>query len=223
MKRALVLVEGPTEERFVKDLLRPQLWTVNLDIAPTLLVTKRIKSGGSFRGGVTGFGKFENDAKRLLSGAGDALVTTMLDFYGLPTDFPGMATRPSGTPIQRVRHVEQAMWAHLGSPSNFLPYLALHEFEALLFSSSDELPRAVTHPEKTAEFAAIRAEFSTPEDINERPGSSPSKRIARLFPAYRKTIHGPSTAARIGLERIRSECPHFAQWLERLENYARSP
>jgi hypothetical protein len=222
MKRALVLVEGATEERFVKDLLRPHLWTLNLDIAPTLLVTKRVKRGGSFRGGVTGFGKFENDAKRLLASAGDALVTTMLDYYRLPADFPGMATRPLGTPIQRVGHVERAMQKHFGSPANFLTYLALHEFEALLFSSPEELPRAVTQPEKKSEFAAIRAEFPTPEDINERPGKSPSKRIERLFPAYRKAIHGPSTVARIGLERIRVECPHFAEWLNKLESYARA-
>src|SRR6266404_1562426 len=108
MKRALVLVEGLTEERFVKDLLREHFWHLQLDLAPTLLTTKRVKSGGSFRGGVTSFARFENDARRLLGTAGTALVTTMIDYYGLPEDFPGMGSRPPGQPLLRVAHVETA-------------------------------------------------------------------------------------------------------------------
>ena len=30
--------------------------------------------------------------------------------------------------------------------------------------------------------------------------------------------HGPAVAARIGLDRIRAECRHFAAWLSRLES-----
>lgn len=219
-KRALILVEGQTEERFVKDVLAPAFWTRGLYFSPTLLVTKRVKTGPNFKGGVTNFGKFENDVRRLLQGAGGALVTTMLDYYGLPSNFPGMATRPSTRNAQqRVRHVEAAIGAHFNA-SNLLPFLSLHEFEAWLFSSAEELPRVMAQPEKEPEFAAIRTEVSTPEEINDRPDFAPSKRITSLFPAYRKTLHGPTTARRIGLERIRAECGHFASWLARLEAYA---
>ena len=51
MKRALVLVEGYTEERFVKDVLQEHFWTLNLSLTPTLLVTKTVKDGADFRGG----------------------------------------------------------------------------------------------------------------------------------------------------------------------------
>src|SRR5262245_35382193 len=95
MKRALILVEGQTEERFVKDTLAPHLAAFDLYITPTLLTTKVVKSGPNFKGGVTSFAKFEGDLRRLLGGAGQGtLVTTMLDYYRLPDDFPGMADRP---------------------------------------------------------------------------------------------------------------------------------
>jgi hypothetical protein len=58
--------------------------------------------------------------------------------------------------------------------------------------------------------------------INERPQFAPSKQIAALFPAYKKTLHGPTTAARIGLGRIRAQCPHFDAWTGRLEAFAAS-
>jgi hypothetical protein len=169
---------------------------------------------------VTSFAKFRNDLQRLLAGAGTALVTTLIDYHGLPKDFPGMNSRPmSGTAAQRSEHVERAIHEYFGSPSNLLPFLSVHEFEAWLFSSPEVLPQVMTQPEKQSEFSAIRAAFSTPEEINERPGFAPSNRIQEVFPSYKKTLHGPLTVARIGIERIRAECPHFSGWLGRLEQF----
>jgi hypothetical protein len=223
MKRALILVEGQTEERFVKDVLAPELYALDLFFEkPTLLVTKIVKDGPSFKGGVTSYSNFRRDIRPLLKNA-DALVTTLLDYYGLPADFPGMSDRPAGSPLDRVRHVEQAIAADLGSPRNFLPFLALHEFEAWLFSSPDELPRALTMMEKQPEFRAIRDAFASPEEIDDGPQTAPSKRIEALFPAYQKILHGPTTAKRIGLDRIRAECPHVQTWLQALETFARAP
>ncbi len=130
-KRALVLVEGQTEERFVKDVLAPAFFAKELFFSATILVTKRVKDGANFKGGVTSYAKFRKDALRLLGGAGDAVVTTMLDYYGLPADCPGMATRPTGaTPEQRLEHGESASSESFGSPLKFVSFLALHEFEA---------------------------------------------------------------------------------------------
>lgn len=92
-KRVLLLVEGQTEERFVKDILEPAYLSKNIYFYPTLLVTKRAKNGPNFKGGVTNFAKFHNDVQRLLNSAGNALVSTMLDYYALPNDFPGMKPR----------------------------------------------------------------------------------------------------------------------------------
>jgi hypothetical protein len=218
-RRALILVEGQTEERFVKDVLAPEFYSLGLYFSPTLLVTKRVKDGPNFTGGVTTYKKFRNDAERLLRSSG-ALVTTLLDYYRLPNDFPGMSTRPSGTPLKRATHVERAIHADLGSPEYFVPFLALHEFEAWLFASPDELPRTMTQPDKQPEFAAIRDSVSTPEEIDDGPTTAPSKRIESLFPAYKKRLHGPLTVGRIGMARIRVECPHVDGWFGAIEAFA---
>lgn len=220
MKRVLVLVEGQTEERFVKDVLGPFFEARQLFFQPTLLVTKRVKDGASFKGGVTSFAKFQNDARRLLQGSGGALVTTIIDYYGLPADFPGMDDRPAkAAPAERAAHVEAAINKKLGAPGNFLPFLALHEFEAWLFSAPDALSRAMAQPGLEPSLAAIRSKHA-PEEINETPERAPSRRLLDLYPGYRKTLHGPAAAKRIGIERIRNECPHFNAWISALEEYA---
>lgn len=220
MRRVLVLVEGQTEERFVKDVLAPFFEPSELFLTPTVLVTKRVKDGPNFKGGVTSFAKFEGDLSRLLRDS-DALVTTMLDYYALPADFPGMSTRPTASPARnRARHVEMAVDRHFGNPDNLRTFFALHEFEAWLFADTEVLPEVMAAKTLHGAFSAIRAGVETPEHINEAPQTAPSKRIEAMFPAYRKRLHGPNAAQRIGIERIRQECPHFGQWLVELEAFA---
>lgn len=133
MKRVLILVEGQTEETFVRDVLAPHFITRNVALTPKILVTRRVKSGGHFKGGVVNYAQVKRELHLLLADTGAERITTMLDYYGLPEDFPGLAGRPSGTCYQRVEHVERAFQADIAHP-RFLPYLALHEFEALLFT-----------------------------------------------------------------------------------------
>ncbi|MEH1786283.1 DUF4276 family protein [Nostoc sp.] len=60
----------------------------------------------------------------------------------------------------------------------------------------------------------------TPELINDGQQTAPSKRIIARFPDYgrAKSAFGPQLAERIGIEVIRSRCPHFNTWLSRLES-----
>lgn len=216
MKRVLVLVEGQTEERFVKDVLAPHLWTSGKDPIPKVVTTKRVKRGPDFKGGITDYQKVESDLRRLLGDTGVAAVTTFIDYYALPVDFPGMATRPNGTPQDRARHVENE-WAQWIDHPRFRPYLMIHEFEALLFSKPDELSKALYQNDALQELAAIRASFVTPEDINDNPLTAPSKRIIKVVPGYQKTLHGPLVTKRIGLEILCEECPHFSEWIGWME------
>lgn len=51
--------------------------------------------------------------------------------------------------------------------------------------------------------------------------TTPSKRIIGLFPAYKKgssvNAHAYRIARHIGLERMRQSCPHFNEWVSKLE------
>ena len=90
MTRLLMLVEGQSEEIFVKHTLAPHLAQHGVYLqSPVVLWTKRLAGGGGFRGGVSNWSKIRRDLLPLTRD-GDAWVSTLLDFYGLPEDFPGL-------------------------------------------------------------------------------------------------------------------------------------
>ena len=63
----------------------------------------------------------------------------MFDLYALPVDFPGFedAAR-TNQPYQRVQTLEDALGMDIADP-RFVPYIQLHEFEALLLSDPSML------------------------------------------------------------------------------------
>jgi hypothetical protein len=59
-----------------------------------------------------------------------------------------------------------------------------------------------------------------PEEINESSQTAPSKRIIQYLPNYegQKAQVGPLVAEDIGLTLLRNNCPHFNDWITKLEN-----
>lgn len=217
MQRVLILVEGQTEERFVKSILQPHLSTFSVHAEPKIVTTKRVKSGADFKGGVTSFGKVEYDIRLLLGDTNAALITTMLDYYGLPNDFPGQRQLQGSNSRDRAKELETALESHFRAAPRFLAYLMIHEFEALLFSAPTVLAQVMNDHSAEAYLQGIRDSFTTPEDINDNPLTKPSARVLRRFPGYQKVLHGPNTISRIGLDTIRRECAHFNEWMTKLE------
>ncbi len=224
MSRSFILVEGQTEETFVREVLAPHFQDRGLYLTPIVVVTKRAKSGPFFKGGVNSYRAVKRDLRRLLLDTDVTAVTTMIDFYGIPDDFPGYGTLPAASSIERVRHLEESFAQDI-SDRRFVPHLSLHEFEALLFSDPDQIAveaaiEGALRTRVTQRFRAMRAGVSGPEDIDEGPSTAPSKRIKAHFPDYLKILHGNLIAIAIGLARIRQECPHFDAWLRQLEALA---
>ena len=104
------------------------------------------------------------------------------------------------------------------NPNRFVPYVMIHEFEAMLFSDCELFSRVVGRRDLVSQFQAIRDAFESPEEIDDSPLTAPSKRIMALFPGYQKPLMGTLAVLEIGLKTIRRECPHFRSWLERLES-----
>jgi hypothetical protein len=103
--------------------------------------------------------------------------------------------------------------------SRFVPFVAMHEFEGLLFSDCHAFADAIGMLQFEQKLKAVRDAFQTPEEINDSPQTAPSKRIAAIVPGYQKPLYGVLAAIAIGLETIRASCPHFARWLTQLESY----
>ncbi|MGH9318961.1 MAG: DUF4276 family protein [Vicinamibacteria bacterium] len=67
-----------------------------------------------------------------------------------------------------------------------------------------------------SKFRHILDASTEPEAIDDNPSTAPSKRIELLAPHFQKTLHGAIAAQRIGVDRMRAACPHFARWLAKL-------
>jgi len=143
----------------------------------------------------------------------------MLDLYALPGTFPGwLQADACSTALQKATALESALQCDLGDP-RLIPYIQLHEFEALLFCDLGELRTRISGSGPALEALARSVAHLDPEDINQGPATAPSKRIIQHIPIYEKAkvrVGAPAAAA-IGLPRLRSRCPHFNAWIERLE------
>ena len=98
------------------------------------------------------------------------------------------------------------------------PYFFLHEFEAMMFVRPDELANTTNSIQVLKKLQDIKDTYSSPEEINDHPDTAPSRRIKKLIPSYRKTADGISIIQKIGINAIRVECPHFNEWLTKLES-----
>ncbi|CDG17014.1 DUF4276 family protein [Xenorhabdus doucetiae] len=210
MIRINVFVEGQTEETFVRDVLTPYFVAQQIYLTPILAQTSP-----SQKGGITSYGKVKHQITRLCRQDPRAFVTTLIDYYGLPTDFPDYNEQQDNTANERVTKLEQAFADDIGQ-ANFIPNLLLHEFEALLFCQPEKFADWLDDNAPIAALQAIKAQFVNPENINNRPQTAPSKRILAIIPNYHKTLHGPLIAGDIGLDVICSQCPHFNQWLNKI-------
>lgn len=217
MKRLLILVEGYTEKRVVSAILRDHLRVHGVDATPTILDTNAPDVGPRFKGGVSTWRKIQDHLKRLLGDTAAVGVTTMIDYYGLPNDVPGMENRPNGSPRTRVEHVERAIGAQFND-RRLRPYLMLHELEAMIFTDISKWEHRF---DDAAAIAALKNDVRNllPEAINETRDGAPSRRIKSRLQAYSKGIHGPLAAQDIGLDAIRAACPHFADWLTWMESF----
>lgn len=221
MVEVIVFAEGPTEEQFIKRVVSPALRPLQVFLKPQMLKTSQ-----EARGGAINFDRLKFNARNTLRQQPAAVLTTLLDLYGLNTSFPGFEAAKTKPGLHsRVMHLNAALHqelvAHVGCrPERFIPHIQPYEFEGLLFS--DTVALSQTEPGWQmggVKLAAVRAEFETPEHINNSIETKPSRRLEQLLkPGYKKTRHGPLAAERVTLAAMERECPHFRRWMEALRN-----
>ncbi len=220
--RVIALVEGPTEEMFVKSVLAPTLGGQGVFVSATTSGRPRNQAG------VPAWPRAQLELLRLLKEDSGRNVTTMFDYYGMPAKWPGREAA-SGKPhsekactVERriKKRIAESMDVDSGQ-TRFIPYVQMHEFEALLFSAPGILAEVVSRDARphgvSIALERIADGFETPEEIDDSYTTAPSKRILALEPQYQKVTDGNLAAIRIGLDIMREKCPHFNGWLSKLE------
>lgn len=222
MNELVVIVEGETEQTFVRDQLAAHLAIHNTIAWPVLPGRHRN------HGGVKKWEVARQDIIRTLKEG--RYCSTMFDYYAMPTDWPGRSDAVRKPWKERASTVEvkihEDITAAMGgsfNPKFFVPYVQLHEFEALAFADVGILASVLTPIGRYSsewlqqQFTTILRQAGHPEAINDGYETCPSRRISGVVPAYKKRAQGPIVTSRIGIEGLRVQCTHFGEWLIRLE------
>ncbi len=217
MIRAIyVVVEGQTEGEFVKSLMRPHFADRHnfYDVQPIPMTTSP-----GHRGGDVSFARYQQNISLKLKERSDALITSLIDFYRLSSDFPKYEDAKRHSRVEdRAAFLESAC-SEVITSKHFVPYIQLHEFEALLLSSIHgfEYLGILSESQKEA-IQSVVNQFHNPELINEGQQTAPSKRLANIIPGYQKVLYGNMIALENGFPAILNKCPRFRAWIKLLES-----
>lgn len=228
--RLHITAEGQTEERFVKTVLAPYLGERGVWADARSVLTSRDRHAGrQYRGGWRRGCAYPTAKADICTWMKedrhpDVRFTTMFDLYGLPSDFPGYSdAQKQKSPYPRVAVLEDALAADINGTLNdtrFIPYIQLHEFEALILADPQQLEwEFFEHDAAIHQLVEmVEAEGGNPELIDDGETTAPSKRIIAEIAEYeaRKATLGPLVADKIGMETLLERCRHFAAWVNRL-------
>ncbi len=221
MKRVHIIVEGQTEVKVFYSILVPYIQSkvenVYIEITP-------IKYSG---GGIVKYSKLLPELRNHLADK-EKIVTTFFDYYGLleKHNYPKYKEAKIDQPNSKVgvAIMEEGLKEDLTSKGistkNFIPYIQLHEFEALLFSSDEGFEFQYDNEKVIRDLKSIAPRYETPEDINDSPVTAPSKRIIAILEKqgdiYEKVIDGDAISIMVGIEAMLEKCPRFRAWVETL-------
>ncbi len=197
MSELVVIVEGETEQSFVRDQLAAHLALLGT-IAWAVLPGRHRNHGGVKRWEVA-----RQDIIRTLKEK--RYCSTMIDYYAMPDDWPGRVEAKALPWNQRATHVESRVAEHVVAatginPKFFIPYVQLHEFESLAFADVSHLVSVVAPVSELSEAAIekklveVLKQAGHPEAINDGYETCPSRRIRAIFhpensPVCRRARH----------------------------------
>jgi len=218
----IAIVEGRTEQIFIERILAPYIGHKNIGMRATQ-VSKPGQKGGDVR-----FSRVRRDLENHLKQRADTYVTTFIDYYGTK-EWPGLdLVPPNALPAQIAGTINEATRTQVVSlfpgrqaERRFIPFVAVHKFEALLFSDAGILAGQLGIDESNV--ATVISACGSPEKINNNPLTAPSKRLDAWSAngKFLKTTMGIAIAQEIGIDKIRNACPLFDAWLTRFEEIQR--
>jgi hypothetical protein len=214
-----ILAEGQTEREFALKTLYLYFERFGIIVDSRCILTSKNKHK---KGGLINYKQAKNDLQRWISEEKNRqpFFTTMFDLYALPNDFPKFEESVKIlNPYERVEFLEKALFEDIGC-YKLIPYIQLHEFEALLLANPDILlMEYIDATDKIEKLKAIVAEFdNNPEKVNSGSTTAPSKRIISLIPAYKgnKVTVGAELAGYEGIPIQKTRCKHFGDWIDKI-------
>lgn len=215
-----IISEGPSEEKFIKEVIAPSFRDLDIYLKPIQLETSH-----GFKGGALNHDRLRINARNILNQYPKAYLSTLIDLYALRSDFPSLnESEKLSSPIDKACYLEQKLNLDLVKyvscrVERVITHIQPYELEGLFFSNPQAISQTVPEWGKHQNaLQAIRNEFETPEHINNSYEKKPSARLENLLGYKKKALHAPRIGQKIGLSTIEKECPHFAAWLQQLRD-----
>jgi len=240
MATLYVVAEGHAEQAFIKRMIAPYLGEYGVFAEAQRITTRDTtvyRSGTSIRqmnrgglgaairqlnrGGLLSYKHLRRDIelRNQEHGQRGVWLTTFIDLYRLPEDFPDyFRCRTIADPHARASALEAAIAADLPD-CRLIPYIQVHEFEALLFADLGKLELLC---ETDADHRALHRLMTTvaaiePERVNGGVDTHPAERLKNVFSrGYDKVADGNDILREIGMPTLLARLPRFADWIRRL-------
>jgi hypothetical protein len=220
-----IVVEGPTESGFIKQVLAPYWGKRGIFVnAPVIRTRIDERPGRIYKGGDIRFSRVEKQIGNFLKQQKKTIIASFVDYYGIK-EWPSIETiQKNHTPHEIARILNNAAinaiqqtYPETRPLERYFPFTAVHEFETLLFSDSSILAKNLCISSTVID--AVLQECGNPEAINNNPETAPSKRLAAWTNGkYVKTTTGIVIAKEIGIDKMRQACPNFDTWLTSIEH-----
>jgi len=213
MKELIIICEGTTEQMFCDQILRSHFAGLDIQIQYPLIAHSN--------GGIVKWVHLKKEIETHYATNNNRYITTFIDYYGIESHhgFPDWALAHAAADKSTVMDIlEAAMKQDLivNARPLFIPYIQLHEFEAIVLSDNSIFGNYYLPTEfNSAGLAALC--LLAPESINNGVTTAPSKRLKGFIPSYDKVTDGVELTKLIGLQNIRAKCPRFNQWIANLE------
>ena len=215
MNTIIVICEGQAEQEFCNSVLYPHFKNLDVNILSPVI---SISNGGIVKWEVLKKEVIEylkNNNKK-------TYITTFIDFYGLTGK--GYPKHRIVDNLRRlvVCEIEEAMQDEIEDryKYRFIPYIQLHEFEALIFTDISILKDWYNQKE-ILDFDYLEQTIKLQPDtelINDSPQTAPSKRLIKAIPKYDKVTFGNILLMEIGLKKLRENNMSFNIWINKLED-----
>lgn len=215
MRDIYIIVEGDTEQRFVRELMVPYFNSIpricDKEIKALKIPTSRMQKGGN-----VSYPKLKGYIQTLLKQEQGVAITTFIDYFKIPKNTPGYLESQSRlTADEAISYIEQSINEVINN-NRFFSYIQKHEFKALLFVDNDGFEvLAGINSEQLKCFKKIIEDYPNPEEINKGKTTAPSKRLISILHKYKnaKPFYSSLISKRNGIESIISRCPRFKVWI----------
>lgn len=214
--RLVFIVEGDCEVAFINIRIIPYLykyvgtsqWSMN---AQKITTNRKMNR----KGGNVNYAYLKNEIERVAAQQGNVWITTFMDFFRLPNDFPNYSIE-----CRNIDAIEEGIKLDMGY-ERLVPYIQKYEFETLLFASMDGFYLLLDDEKQLEQIQKVIDSYENIEDINGGKETAPSKRLLHIF-NYDKVVDSGLVLEELDVETMRDKCPRFDKWIESLINIVKT-